>query len=135
MNLSTVMVLALTYWAEARGEGFAGMCKVADTAWNRACGDRERLVAVCLAPKQYSCWNGAAGRELAKTRPRGEAWKTALAIARMQAAGQWRPQSRATHYHAANMRRKPSWASRMVMIEQYKNHVFYAQRGNPKSQI
>lgn len=54
-------VLAKTLWGEARGEGKAGMRAVAAVVLNRlrvryrGC---DSVAAVCLDPKQFSCWNG-----------------------------------------------------------------------------
>lgn len=52
--------LARTIWAEARSEGQAGMEAVANVVINRALHPRwwgHDVKSVCLAPKQFSCWN------------------------------------------------------------------------------
>jgi spore germination cell wall hydrolase CwlJ-like protein len=55
---SDIEVVALTIYAEARGEDWFGMEMVATVIYNRAGGKAEKMAAVCKAPKQFSCWNG-----------------------------------------------------------------------------
>ena len=50
-------VVARTLYMEARGEGKTGMNMVMTVIWNRAGGDKAKLADVCLAKKQFSCWN------------------------------------------------------------------------------
>ncbi len=53
-------VLAKTLWGEARGEGQTGMEAVAAVILNRfrtSYRGRSSVEAVCLDPKQFSCWN------------------------------------------------------------------------------
>ena len=50
-------IIADTLYMEARGEGEIGIRAVATVIYNRAKGDVTKLEAVCLAPKQFSCWN------------------------------------------------------------------------------
>lgn len=61
--------MALTVWAEARGERLVGIIAVADVIknryespkwWSRHKGDGiedDTIAAVCRDPKQFSCWN------------------------------------------------------------------------------
>lgn len=61
--------MALTVWAEARGESYLGMCAVAWVIrnryehprwWSRNQGDGipdDTIAAVCRDPWQFSCWN------------------------------------------------------------------------------
>lgn len=55
------MIIALTIWGEARGEGSTGMQAVGNVIMNRVksgttwWGENPR--AVCLHPDQFSCWN------------------------------------------------------------------------------
>jgi hypothetical protein len=58
--LSDAQILALTLWAEARGEGRDGLIAVAWVIRNRVenpgwWGKSYR--GVCLKPKMFSCWN------------------------------------------------------------------------------
>lgn len=58
--LSTIQILALTLWAEARGEGRAGLVAVGNVIRNRANNPGwwgRSISGVCLKPWQFSCWN------------------------------------------------------------------------------
>ena len=50
-------VLSLTLWGEARGEPVEGIVAVAQVIATRTNRRRQPIKAVCLAPKQFSCWN------------------------------------------------------------------------------
>jgi len=55
-----VTVLACTLWMEARGDGEEGMQAVANVVMNRVNHPLwwgKDVVSVCLAPKQFTCWN------------------------------------------------------------------------------
>lgn len=57
-NLSDIEVLALTLIGEARGEPIEGQVAVASVIRNRLhTADYKNFREVCLAPKQFSCWN------------------------------------------------------------------------------
>lgn len=59
-ELSDRFVLALTIWGEARGEPVEGQIAVAQVVRNRlsdATNTAPRWRDVCLAPKQFSCFN------------------------------------------------------------------------------
>lgn len=59
-SMDTLDVLARTIWAEARSEGVAGMEAVASVILTRAAHPRwwgSDVRSVCLAPRQFSCWN------------------------------------------------------------------------------
>lgn len=57
-------VLALTLLAEARGEGVQGMEAVAMVIKQRMTNRSQTAKQVCLAPKQFSAWNGRSRAEL-----------------------------------------------------------------------
>jgi hypothetical protein len=54
-DLSDIEILALTIYGEARGESIAGQVAVGCVIRNRTIKDNYR--DICLAPKQFSCWN------------------------------------------------------------------------------
>lgn len=60
-------VVARTLYMEARGEGASGMSMVMTVIWNRAGGDKAKFADVCLARKQFSCWNDIAEGKTAGT--------------------------------------------------------------------
>ena len=50
-------ILARTLFAEAANQGEEGKKAVASVIWNRAGHDPQKVVEVCFAYKQFSCWN------------------------------------------------------------------------------
>ena len=84
---------------------------------NRAKNKTE--LAVCLAPKQFSCWNKIPverGIEIAKRHPK---WSYALALVNQKT----NYTSGATHYHAQKV--SPSWAKKLAKTVQIGHHIFY----------
>jgi hypothetical protein len=60
LELTTVQVLALTLWAEARNQGQLGLEAVGSVIRNRSNQPGwwgRSIIAVCLTPWQFSCWN------------------------------------------------------------------------------
>lgn len=55
--MNAANILARTLYYEARSEGEKGIDAVASVILNRAHGKAENLPTVCLAKKQFSCWN------------------------------------------------------------------------------
>ncbi len=109
--------LATAVWFESRGETLEGQLAVAQTVVNRARSGRwgKGMCGVIKAPRQY---NFAASRV-----QRGTAtFTTALAIARIAAAGLWHDMAAGAHsFHAARI--SPRW--RLTRVAKIGNHVFY----------
>jgi hypothetical protein len=156
-----VEVLARTVWAEARGESLAGQIAVAFTAVHRARiarGWREQrgtphphfgdgtVASACLAPEQYSCWNGVTDFRRADLADRLEQpeFQTALYVALavlQRLVSDVLPDS--THYfspsrQAAEGAREPVWVTGRTggradqpaikparFIASVGNHLFY----------
>lgn len=57
-KLSDKQVLVLTLWGEARGEPVEGKIAVANVIRNRMRATGKTAKEICLAPWQFSCWNG-----------------------------------------------------------------------------
>jgi len=53
-----LFIVALTILGEARGETFEGMAGVASVIQTRMIERKQTASQVCLAPKQFSFWNG-----------------------------------------------------------------------------
>jgi spore germination cell wall hydrolase CwlJ-like protein len=126
-----VEILARTLWGEARGEGAAGMEAVAAVVVNRLKAGRPRwgldLGAVCLARRQFSCWNpGDPNRaKLLAVTPADPAFATALRIARRAASGLLPdPVLGATHYHTRGV--MPGWSIGQRPVATIGRHLFYA---------
>ena len=118
VEISASEIVASTLIMEAGGEGRVGMEAVREVIANRAKNKTE--IAVCLAPKQFSCWNGipiSRGIEIAKKHPN---WTAALAIAKSKPTNHTKG---ATHYHTTKV--SPYWAKKLQKITTIKNHIFY----------
>jgi Cell Wall Hydrolase len=131
-TLSDVDVLARTLWGEARGEPDAArsMLAVAQVVLNRAADTRRwRGVAqVCLAPRQFSCWNREDPNRapLLAVRAGDAQFDLALRIAR-QVLQQPAPPDitgGATHYHALHIT-QPAWARLAQPTVRIGAHQFY----------
>jgi spore germination cell wall hydrolase CwlJ-like protein len=114
-----VDTLARTVWAEARGEGYAGMQAVANVVMNRVAFAQARggywwgddVTEVCLKPWQFSCWNpGDPNREKLErvTAVESPIFATAMQIAEYAVDGVLEDiTGGATHYHASYV--TPGW--------------------------
>jgi len=126
---SNIHIAAATICAEAGGEPFAGQVMVGETIANRAINSGKSIRDVCLAPKQFSCWNnrGAMGLKM-QTMRKHPSWNDCLMIAEGICRPAYTPVSPATHYYAPKRCKKPSWAKRMRLVAVFGNHRFYKER-------
>ena len=119
--------LALTAWAESRGEGFCGLVAVSHVILNRLrSGNYGTTVRqVTRAPWQFSVWNDG-GAVLGKVSERDPAYLMAQLAAASVATGAVADNTGgATHFHTVTMKPRPTWAGRMVVTARIGGHVFY----------
>jgi spore germination cell wall hydrolase CwlJ-like protein len=115
-------IVADTCFAEARGESKAGQIAVASVIYNRAQKSGKSLESVCLARRQFSCWNN--GYRPVKVRNEQER----AIIARFEAmeadmkAGKFKPSGVWSHYHALTV--NPVWSKGMKSRTVIGRHVF-----------
>lgn len=128
MTNSALLVAAMTIFLEAGSESEHGMRAVASTIWNRAEGNPNKIQSVCTARKQYSCWNSGLIPYIDQTDP---VFLKCVDIAKEMFSFNFKPISKATHYHTKNV--LPNWSKSMRRIETIGNHIFYTGRGNHKS--
>ncbi len=138
LKLNDKQTLALTLWGEARGEPVEGKIAVANVVRNRMKARNQTAKEVCLAAKQFSCWNGGDrnGQEVA------------MAATIMLLGGSIVPKAQlkecewiadgilvdvvndnikgADHYMTLECYRltRPSWASKMKVIATIGHHIF-----------
>lgn len=118
-------VVADTLYLEARGERERGLRAVASVVYNRAERTGKTFEAVCLAPKQFSCWNGLAPKTC-KIAPKSvrdaEAYRLCQTIEAELLTGKFEPLGDWTHYYNPRLC-SPKWARG---VEQVKigNHNF-----------
>jgi N-acetylmuramoyl-L-alanine amidase len=120
--MTAELVIALTIWAEARGEPAVGRVAVASVIFNRAGGRVNRFSDYCRKPRQFSCWNDGG---LARIEPFGDSWEHSLEIARKMLDGKFVPITKATHYHAASV--SPYWVKEFSFVRTIGNHKFYSK--------
>lgn len=126
-------IVARTLWGEARGEGERGMRAVAWVIRHRMTpprGTAKSAAAVCLARKQFSCWNAAdPNRDLLDriAQAPDAAYVAAFAIADELLAGTLGDDITrgATHYVAASLRQRPDWLIGRTPCAVIGNHEFY----------
>jgi N-acetylmuramoyl-L-alanine amidase len=133
-------VLAVTLWAEGRGEPVEGRIAIACVIRNRM--DRRHKTAreICLAPFQFSCWNeGNDANHQALTAMvdalnRGEdiadpVFRECQWIAKGVLSGAVRDNvKRADHYLTTSLLmsgNKPGWAATMTWCATIGAHTFY----------
>ena len=125
-------VLAATLWGEARNQGDEGMRAVACVIQNRKnAGYRKKttFAAVCLDPKQFSCWN-AGDPNLPRMKQVANqpdaAYQTALAIAtELVQRGLQDITDRSRHYYAASLRPPAYWARGKSPRKVIGDHLFF----------
>jgi len=53
----SINYMACTIFGEARGESIEGLVAVGNVIMNRAIASKNSVKEICIAPKQFSCWN------------------------------------------------------------------------------
>lgn len=136
--MSDIDTLARTIWAEARGEGVAGMEAVAAVVMNRAGLDLgndgkpdwwgEGVEAVCKKPWQFSCWNmDDPNRDKLFAVNDNDPWfRHALEIAGRAVAGSLAdPTGGATHYVKDTWVERTAWTKGRAPVAKIGKHWFY----------
>lgn len=126
-------IVARTLWGEARGEGQRGMRAVAWVIYNRmhpARGPEKSPAAVCLARKQFSCWNADDPNRTLLDRAAlapDDDYVAAFNIAGDMLAGRLGEDITrgATHYVAASLRNRPNWLDGKTPCAVIGRHEFY----------
>lgn len=135
---SDLAILARTVFGEARGQEFTGQVAVAWTVRNRAARpDRfgKTIAAVCLAPKQFSCWNrdDPTFVRMVTVESPDPAYVAALAAAGLVLTERMPdPTLGADHYFTVAAPREgmpwpPAWSRAMKRTVTIGDHVFYKE--------
>lgn len=131
--------LARTMYGEARGEGLRGLEAVAHVVLNRVDAQRwwgRDVVAACLKPWQFSCWNAADPnrRKLFALSAADPVYARAFEIADRLLELQDRdhalrlrsdPTEGATHYYAPARVKRPAWAAGRAPCARIGGHDFF----------
>lgn len=143
VSVNDLTTMALTVWAEARGELEIGRRAVAWVIrnrfespgwWSRNRGDDipdDTIAAVCRDPYQFSAWNPAdpnrSRLDNPKTQERPD-YQAIFAICRSVLASKTAdddPTSGCTHYCTVAAARQTRWARGRVPVVVIGNHQFY----------
>lgn len=117
------IIVALTLFYEANST-LLGVTTVAAVIHRRAAGDPQRYVAVCRAPKQFSCWNGRDALTIPTAIAERDRWQLSARTARDMHEPDYEPIIKADHYHAISIK-PPKWAANMEAVGEFAGHRFY----------
>ncbi len=138
-RLTDVETLAVTLYGESRGESLSGRAAVGCVIRNRAQDGRwpVTIKAVCLQPKQFSCWNNSRDPNAQATRlmascvangtARDPVFRECLWLAQGICDGYVQDHSRqGNHYLTEALYRlaPPKWARGMRETALIGNHIF-----------
>tara|TARA_B100000678_G_scaffold254027_2_gene230911 strand:- start:2821 stop:3504 length:684 start_codon:yes stop_codon:yes gene_type:complete len=113
--------LAIGVYFESKGEPLSGQLAVADVILNRAQSHRFPD-SVCSVLTQRSQFSFVRSGRLPSPRVHSQAWRTAVAVAKIATADLWdSPVPHALFFHATYV--KPGW--RLAKVGAVGNHVFY----------
>lgn len=115
--------LAAAVYFEARGESLEGQLAVAEVVMNRAASGRypASLCGVVRQPSQFSFVR--AGR-MPRADRGSDAWRRAVAVARIAQAGSARMLPDTVLWYHANYV-SPAWGRRLAMASRIGSHIFY----------
>ena len=117
--------LASAVYFEARGEPIEGQLAVADVVLNRVASSRypDTICEVVEQPWQFSFVNRTGS--IPQADRSSEAWRKAVAVARIAQAGTARAvDSNVLWYHAEYV--APSWGTRLARQDKIGLHIFYS---------
>ena len=118
---STESILAKTLYLEAANQSTAGKELVATVIWNRADGNISKISSVCLAKKQFSCWNK---RKPANVKIKAsKEYAVCQAIAHDVVTGKFLLVYDINAYHEKRVH--PSWGKAKWFEFQIQDHLFY----------
>ena len=115
-------IVAATLIIEAGGEYYEGSLEaVYEVIYNRAIKKNQSFSEICLAPKQFSCWNGKDIMSAVEKASRHPRWNEAMKIAYEDPKTNYT--MGADHYHADYVR--PYWADSLTRTVKIGLHIFY----------
>lgn len=130
-----LQILAQTILGEAEGEPLQGKVAVAWVIVNRAVGRKLTITAVCLQPKQFSCWNQGSPRI---SRMEGASlsdpyYRSCYGVGCLVLAGEYADITRGAQFYFTKAAPPwarvwpPIWAQRMVQTAEIGAHVFFKE--------
>ena len=119
----SIYIVARTIYLEAGGESDDGKLAVASVIYNRANGDVDKLVEVCLKPRQFSCWNGGIKDKKIFNRLDRRAFRRCVKISEDMHGGKFIATTNANHYYNPRFA-SPEWGKKMKNVIIIGNHKF-----------
>lgn len=112
-------------YRESRGEGYSGMLRVGSVIVNRA---KAKKVTACAIVRASGQWAN-------KRVPPLKDYAIAKEIASGLLSGVIKPNTRATHFYATWISKKPKWANQksMVLVGTWGLHTYYREVAYGKS--
>lgn len=134
---SELLVVVLTMWHEFGHEPYAGKVMGANVIANRAIHSSKTLKEVCLAPKQFSCWNNPKKHKdmfaiTASTTTLTQNWKDCMFLAREICRKGYVPVTPAEFYFNPKLA-DPKWAHSkdLMVVAHVGNHIFMMRCNKP----
>lgn len=128
-------VMARTLWGEARNQGIKGMEAVAcviinrfnENIWYSKYKGVRSIQAVCLKPKQFSCWNkdDANYEGCLSVNTFDKTYVLALEIARKAKYGELKDITKGANHYYADSIKAPKWVKDMKFCVKIGQHNFY----------
>jgi len=129
-------VVARTIYGEGRGQSFEGQVAIGFVIFNRAKERKQSVREVCLAPRQFSCWNlGDINRKIIETITlQSKGFTRAYGIACLIMTEDlndptFNPEigRGANHYYNPDIVH-PNWAKNMKVLKTIDDHIFLTDR-------
>ena len=115
-------IVATTLILEAGGEYYEGSLEaVYEVIYNRAIKRNQSFSEVCLARKQFSCWNGKNIQETINKASNHPRWNEAMKLAAFDPKTNYT--KGADHYHADYV--NPYWSKSLTKTVVIGRHIFY----------
>lgn len=130
-----VDTMARTIWGEARSEGILGMQAVAcviinrfhENIWYSKYKGEHSIKAVCLKPKQFSCWNDDdPNKKVCElVDKRNKQFVQALEISKDAKMGKLKDITNGANHYYADYIKTPKWVKDMKFCVKIGRHNFY----------
>ena len=117
-------IVAKTIWFESGNQSLYGKKCVASVIYNRSKSNPKDLIKVCLAKKQFSCWNKT-NHNIVKIRP-STSYEDCKSFANDMSTGEFHIVngfSGVNYYHEKSVR--PKWAKSKWFVCRVEDHLFY----------
>ncbi|MDR0942105.1 MAG: cell wall hydrolase [Holosporales bacterium] len=129
-----IEIMAKTIYGEARGEysckngGLKSLIAVGNVIMNRSKSSGDSITAVCLKPKQFSCWNkdDPNRKIIEKATAKDKAYQLCfITAAKIISEEIGDATNGANHYYSRFLENPPKWAKNKKPVAEIGNHIFF----------